>query len=426
MSANDLGATVVPGNDRQDHRGKPGPLVSHGVVIVGGGLAAQRCCENLRSRGFEEPIRIICEEERAPYDRPPLSKGVLTGDDDPETLGFRAPEWYIEHDVELDLGERAVALDAGIKAVTLDSGSTVRYDSLLIATGSRPRVLPGTEQLAATHTLRTVEDAVRLRQALRPGASLVVVGAGFIGLEVAATARKLGLDVTVLEAAPAPLLRVLGPELAGWFVEMHRAEGAEVLLSAHVARLGESSDGTAWVQLTDGRRIECDALVVGIGIEPATEWLEGSGLNPEGVPTDARGRTDAPDLYAAGDSARQLNPATGEYERSEQWEAAARQGGQVARAILGADPMPPSLPSFWTDQYGIRVQLVGDAREADEVRIDGDPGARDFSALMLRAGVPIAGMAVGRPRAIPGLRKQIEAEWADNERSEDEVRATDR
>ena len=194
----------------------------------------------------------------------------------------------------------------GRRTVTLDSGATLGYDSLLIASGSRPRVLPGTEQFAGTHTLRTVEDAVRLRDALRPGAALVVVGAGFIGLEVAATARSLGLGVTVLEAAPAPLLRVLGPRLAGWFVEMHRAEGVEVLLSAHVARLGEGSDGTGWVQLTDGRRLECDALVVGIGIEPATEWLEGSGLDPGGVPTDSSGRTGAPDVYAAGDSARQL------------------------------------------------------------------------------------------------------------------------
>ncbi len=395
-------------------------------MIAGGGLAAQRCCENLRSRGFEGRIRVICEEERAPYDRPPLSKGVLSGEHDPETLGFRPLDWHSDHDVELMPGEIAVALDAGIRTVTLDSGATLRYDSLVVATGSRPRVLPGTDRFAGTHTLRTVEDAVRLREALHPGAALVVVGAGFIGLEVAATARRLDLEVTVLEAAPAPLSRVLGGKLAGWFVEMHRAEGVEVLLSAHVARLGEGDGGRGWVQLTDGRVLECDALVVGIGIEPATEWLEGSGLDPEGVPTDALGRTDAPDVFAAGDSARQLNPVTGAYERSEHWEAAARQGAQVARTILGLDPMPAALPSFWTDQYGLRVQLVGDAREADEVRIDGNPEARDFSAMILREGVPIAGLAVGRPRAIPGLRKQIEAQRADPERSENEIPASNR
>ena len=287
-------------------------------------------------------------------------------------------------------------------------------------------MLPGTEQFAGTHTLRTVEDAVRLRDALRPGAALVVVGAGFIGLEVAATARSLGLGVTVLEAAPAPLLRVLGPRLAGWFVEMHRAEGVEVLLSAHVARLGEGSDGTGWVQLTDGRRLECDALVVGIGIEPATEWLEGSGLDPGGVPTDSSGRTGAPDVYAAGDSARQLNSVTGAHERSEQWEAASRQGAQVARAILGLDPLPLALPSFWTDQYGLRVQLIGDAREADQIEIDGDPDKRDFSALMWREGTPVAGMAVARPRDLAAMRKQIAAGTSDPERSENELRTASR
>ena len=400
--------------------------MTEGVLIVGAGLAAQRCCETLRSRGFDGKIRILGEEERPPYDRPPLSKAVLTGDRDPATLGFRPPQWYADHEVDLLLGERAVALDPGIKTLTLASGPTLSYDVAVVATGSRPRPLPGTERFANAHTLRTAEDAVRLRDALRPGARLIVVGAGFIGLEVAATARRLGLEVTVLEAAPAPLLRVLGIELASWFVELHRSEGVEVLLSAHVARFGEGPGGAEWVQLTDGRQLECDALVIGIGIEPATDWLEGSGLDPAGVAADVGGRTQIPDVFAAGDSARIFNPVTGVHERSEQWEAATRQGAQVARAIVGDDPLPPALPSFWTDQYGLRIQLVGDAREADELRIEGDPEARDFEALMVRDGTPVAGMAVGRPRAIPGLRKQIELATTDVERSDDEVPAANR
>ena len=244
------------------------------------------------------------------------------------------------------------------------------YDAALVATGSRPRKLPGTETFANAHTLRTVEDALRMRDALRAGDRLIVVGAGFIGLEVAATARRLGLEVTVLEAAPAPLLRVLPPELAAWFVELHRSEGVEVLLSAHVARFGEGPRGAEWVQLTDGRRLECDALVIGIGIEPATEWLEGSGLDPAGVKVDGSGRSEAPDVYAAGDSARAFDPVWNEHTRSEHWEAAARQALQVGRAILGVEPAPPALASFWTDQYGLRIQLVGDPRasRADRVR----------------------------------------------------------
>ena len=382
--------------------------MSDGIVIAGGGLAAQRCCETLRRHGFDGRIRIVCEEERAPYDRPPLSKDVLSGERDPATLNFRPLGWYREHDVELLPGERAVALDPGINTLTLASGPTLRYEAAVIATGSRPRKLPGTEQFPNAHTLRTTEDAMRLRDALRPGSRLIVVGAGFIGLEVAATARQMGVEVTVLEAAPAPLLRVLGPSLADWFVKLHRAEGVEVMLSAHVARFGEGPAGAEWVQLTDGRQIECDELVIGIGIKPAAEWLEGSGLDPEGVKADPTGRTEAPDVYAAGDAARPFNPATGDHERSEHWEAAARQGAQVARAIIGLEPTTPALPSFWTDQYGLRVQLVGDAREADQIEIDGDPDARDFTALMIRGGTPIAGMAVGRPRALPALREQIE------------------
>ncbi len=229
--------------------------------------------------------------------------------------------------------------------------------------------------------------------------------------------------MTVLEAAPAPLMRVLAPELSGWFVELHRAEGVDLRLSAHVARFGEGPGGAEWVQLTDGQRLECDALVIGIGIEPATQWLEGSGLEPDGVRVDAGGRTRAPDVFAAGDAARVLNPLTGEHERSEQWESAARQGAQVARSIVGAEPLPVALPSFWTDQYGHRIQLIGDAREADEIRFDGDPTSRDFAAEVIRDGLTVAGMAVDRPRSIARVRKLIGEPASITERSEREVRA---
>lgn len=349
------------------------------------------------------------EEARPPYDRPPLSKGVLSGEFDTDTLGFRPPEWYAANDIDLLVGERAVALDPGIKTVTLASGPTVPYDVAVVATGSRPRPLPGTEGFANTHLLRTDEDAARLRAALEPGAPLIVVGAGFIGLEVAATARRLGAEVTVLEAAPAPLTRVLVPQLSDWFVELHRAEGVTLQMSAHVARFGEGPGGVEWVQLTDGQQLECNALVIGIGIEPATEWLEGSGLETDGVRVDPRGRTSAPDVYAAGDAARVLNPVTGKHERSEHWDAAARQGVQVARAILGLDPAPPGLASFWTDQYGHRIQLVGNAGAATEIEWDGDPESREFTAVIGRDGTTVAGVAVDQPRSIPRLRKLIGA-----------------
>ncbi len=378
------------------------------VLIAGGGLAAQRCCETLRKHAFEGQISIIGDEEHRPYDRPPLSKGVLTGDRDPDSLSLRPADWYEDHSVELLLGERAVALDPGIKTITLASGSTLTYDSAVIATGSRPRPLPGTEHFANTHLLRTVEDATRLAAALERGTRLIIVGAGFIGLEVAATARQRGAEVTVLEAAPAALSRVLPPELGDWFVSLHRSEGVELMLSAHVARFGEGPGGAEWVQLTDGRRLECDALVVGIGIEPATEWLEGSGLETEGVRADAGGRTKASDVYVAGDAARIFNPLSEQYVRSEHWEAATRQGAQVARAILGLDPLPTTLPSFWTDQFGHRIQLIGDASKGEEVEITGDLETPEFTAIVSQSGVAVAGMAVDQPRSIPRLRQALE------------------
>lgn len=395
--------------------------MSDGVVIVGAGLAAQRCCETLRKVGFEGRISIVGEEARAPYDRPPLSKGVLSGKVSTDSLGFRGPEWYAGNEVELFVSETAVALDPGARTVTLASGPTLRYEAAVVATGSRPRTLPGTESFANTHLLRTDEDSIRLGSALVSGARLIVVGAGFIGLEVAATARQLGAEVTVFEAAPAALMRVLPSELSRWFEDFHRGEGVDLLCSAHVARFGEGPGGVEWVQLTDGRQFQCDALVVGIGIEPATEWLEGSGLDPSGVRVDACGRTDAPDVYAAGDAARVLNPDTGEYERSEHWEAASRQGAQVARAIVGLDPAPPTPSSFWTDQFGRRIQLIGDARDAEEIEFEGDPGAGEFTALILRDGELIAAMAVNRPRSIPALRRLIGSATNQTEESTHEV-----
>ena len=225
--------------------------------------------------------------------------------------------------------------------------------------------------------------------------------------------------MTVLEAAPSALgsRPAAGARRTGSST-LHRGEGNKVLFSAHVARFGEGPGGAEWVQLTDGSRHDCDALVLGIGIEPSTAWLEGSGLETDGVRVDACGRTSAPDVFAAGDAARVFNPASGLHERSEHWEAAARQGTQVARAILGLDPLPPVLPSFWTDQFGHRVQLVGDARGADDVSISGDPVAPEFTALVSRDGQPVAAMAVNQPRSIPDLRRQIEAGRAPRSRED--------
>lgn len=379
-----------------------------GIVIVGGGLAAQRCAEGLRRRGYDGSVRIVCAEPDPPYDRPPLSKQVLAGTAEAESAIYRPSWWYEEREVELLLGARAEALDPEARLVRLDSGATLAYEKLLIATGGAPRRLPFLEGYENVHYLRTLADARRLRAALTPGARLAVVGAGFIGQEVAATARGLGLEVTMIEALETPLAPILGVELGRWFAELHLEEGVRVITGAML----EGARGAGRVEelvLADGRRLACDAVVVGIGTVPATDWLAGSGLEQGGVRVDTAGRTALPGVYAAGDASLPFDPRFGAHARTEHWDAAAWQGAAAAKAMLGEYPGTPPLPSFWSDQYGLRIQSVGHPHHADGVLTEGSPAERDFEAVFTRGGIPVAGLAVGRPRAIPALRRRIEA-----------------
>ncbi len=380
--------------------------MSAGVLIAGGGLAAQRCAETLRRSGEEGPIRIVCAEPHRPYDRPPLSKELLLDTDADAVPTFRPAEWYADHDVHLLLGVQTSGLDLTERALELSDGTRARYDRLLIATGSRPRTLPGLAGYANVTALRTVEDARRLRTAIDGGARLAVVGAGFVGQEVAAAARTAGCDVTVVESAPAPLSGVLGSELGHWFAELHRDEGVRVLLDRRIAGVHGNGRVEA-LRIDDGALVECDHVVVGIGVAPALEWLRGSGLNPAGVPVDAHGRTAAPDVFAAGDAAASFDPVLRRYVPGGHWESAARKGAQAGRAMLGLRPAPAPAPSFWSDQYGTRIQQIGHAGLADAVSIDGDPSARDFTAIYTRADRPVAALLVGRPHALPDVRRLI-------------------
>jgi NADPH-dependent 2,4-dienoyl-CoA reductase/sulfur reductase-like enzyme len=380
----------------------------HGVLIVGGGLAAQRCAETLRRRGYEGPVRMVCAEPDPPYDRPPLSKELLAGTVAEEEVAYRPAWWYEEKDVELLLGARAEALDPGRRTVRLDSGAELGYGKLLIATGGGARRLPFLAGFENVHYLRTLEDARRLRRELVPGARLAVVGAGFIGQEVAATVRGLGAEVTMIEALPTPLAPILGAELGAWFAELHRGEGVRVLTGAMLKSARGRGGRVEELALADGSAVGCDAVVVGVGTAPATEWLRGSGLDEKGVRTDVSGRTALPGVFAAGDASVPFDPRFGEHARTEHWDAAAWQGAAVAKAMLGEYPGTPPLPSFWSDQYGLRVQYVGHAHRSDAVAIEGDTAGRDFEAVFSRGGLPVAGLAVGRPRSIPQLRKRIE------------------
>ena len=377
-----------------------------GVVIAGGGLAAHRASETLRRKGYDGAIRVIAREPHAPYDRPPLSKEFLAGEVDERALEFRPQRWYAENDVELLLGERATGLDAPGHEVLLAGGSRLPFAQLLIATGSAPRRLPGTERYENVYELRTRDDARALREALSTGPRLAVIGAGFIGQEVAATAKQLGATVTIIEAAPTPLGAILGPQLGQWFADFHRREGIEVVLSARIARF-HGTRAVHAVELQHGRRIECDLIVVGIGTEPATSWLRDSGLDQRGVRIDAAGRTAIPGIFAAGDASAQFEPRRSAYVRTEHWQAAAGQGAGAARAMLGLQTPAAAPPSFWSDQHGVRIQFVGDASGADRLEIDGRPAASDFTALFKHNDRPVAALLVGRPRALPELRQRI-------------------
>jgi 3-phenylpropionate/trans-cinnamate dioxygenase ferredoxin reductase subunit len=379
-----------------------------GVVIVGGGLAAQRCAETLRRRGYEAPVRIVCGEAEAPYDRPPLSKGVLAGTVAEEAVAYRPRDWYGEQGVELLLGRRAEGLDPEAHRLLLAGGESLAYGRVVIATGGSPRRLPFLEGFENVHYLRDRADARRLRGELARGGRLAIIGAGFIGQEVAATALGLGVEVTVIEALRLPLVPILGAELGRWFADLHLDEGARLLTGAMLAdaRGGERVEELV---LADGTRIGCDAVLAGIGTVPATSWLAGSGLGEAGVEVDRFGRTAVADVYAAGDASIPFDHRFGAHARTEHWDAAAWQGAATAKAILGEDPGPPPLPSFWSDQYGVRIQSVGHPHHGDSVLIEGDPRGRDFEAVFARDGVPVAGLTVGRPRAIPALRKRIEA-----------------
>lgn len=381
---------------------------SNGIVIVGGGLAAQRCAETLRRSGYDGAVRMVCAEPHAPYDRPPLSKELLQGTRTADGLRFRADAWYEEQDIELMLGIAAVSLSVPDRRVTLSSGRPLRYDRLLVATGSRPRTLPLLAGYDNVSVLRTVDDAAALREVLSERGHLAIIGAGFIGQEVAATARRLGVTVTMIEAAPTPLHGILGAQLGAWFARLHAAEGVTVVTGAQVSSVSANGRVNS-LTLSDGRRIEPDHVVVGIGAQADIDWCAESELPADGgLHVNAHGQTPAAEVFAAGDAAATFDPALGRHVAGSHWEAAGRQGARAAKCMLGLDPGPVPVTSFWTDQYGLRIQYLGRASLADGIAIDGDPDSRNFSAIFSRAARPVAALLVDRPRSLPAARKLIE------------------
>ena len=389
------------------------------LVVAGGGLAAQRCCERLRRGGYEGRIAMICEEPTPPYDRPPLSKAVLTGHGAEKSLRFRPDEWYATQQVELLLETRAVGLDphsrtivlrhAGPGAESPAPAGRLRYGRLLIATGSRPRRLPGLEPGGPVVELRSAADAARLREALRAGPRLLVVGAGLVGMEVASAARSMGLETTMVEAAPTPLARALPAELGRWLARMHASAGVEVKLATTIERIACSGE-LVRALLSDGTTVEADTVLVGAGSVAATGWIGGAASPDTPLATDAEGRTAYPDVYAAGDAASFPDPFTGSHLPTPHWEAAARQGILVAHSILGTPPPAPVPAMFWSDQHGRRLQMVGHLPREGTIELDGEPRSdAPFAVWISCGGRPAAALLVDRPEEMARARSWVAA-----------------
>ncbi|MBA2951149.1 NAD(P)/FAD-dependent oxidoreductase [Streptomyces himalayensis] len=381
------------------------------VAVVGASLAGLSAARSLRKQGYDGRLVLIGDELHRPYDRPPLSKEFLSG-----TLG--EAELALETDdedlgAEWLLGVRATGLDHTERAVRLADGREVHADGFVIATGAAARTLPGSEGLAGVHTLRTLDDALALRDELARGGRLVVIGGGFIGAEVASTAYALGLEVTVVEAAPTPLAGPLGETMGAIVSALHADHGVRLVCGVGVKGLSGETRVDA-VLLEDGRSIPADIVVVGVGARPCVEWLEGSGIVLDnGVKCGADGRTSLAGVVAVGDCANWYDPRAGLHRRVEHWTGAReRPDAAVATLLAGGavEPGVPRPPYFWSDQYGVTIQFAGHAVGADSVTIEaGAADDRDVLAVYRRAGNPVAVLGMNQPRLFMRWRKQLAA-----------------
>ena len=364
-------------------------------LIVGASLTGAKAAETLRTEGYDGRLVLIGAETERPYERPPLSKDYLRGEAGRDKVYVHDENFYAEQDIELRLGQTAVQLDAAAGELVLDDGERLRYDRLLLATGAEPRRLsvPGAE-LDGIHYLRTVGDSDALRGRLDGGGSVVVVGGGWIGAEVAASARQRGLEVTIVEPQSVPLERVLGPEVGAVYRDIHAEHGVEVLSGTGVEGF-EGAQAVERVRTSDGRKLDCDFVVVGVGVEPRTQLAADAGLAVDnGVLVDAELRTGASDVFAAGDVANPEHPFFGERIRVEHWANALNQGPAAARGMLDNRKPYDRLPYFFSDQYEVGMEYTGFARTWDRVVFRGDPASREFIAFWLDGDRVLAGMNV--------------------------------
>ncbi|MGI9622570.1 MAG: NAD(P)/FAD-dependent oxidoreductase, partial [Acidimicrobiales bacterium] len=379
------------------------------VAVVGASLAGLRAAETLRREGFDGSITMVGDEQRSPYDRPPLSKQILSGDWDADRAPLATPDVLDELDLTWRLGGRATALDVGAKSVTLADDTTVSYDGLIIATGARCRTIPGTESMAGVHTLRTLDDCLAIRADFEAGPQrVVVVGAGFIGAEVAATARSAGLEVTMVEMAPIPFEHILGAKMGQVCADVQLDHGVDLRTGVGVSSI-DGGDRVERVVLDDGTSLDADVVVVGVGVVPNTEWLEGSGLNLDNGVLCDESCLAGPGIVAAGDVARWPNPRFDEVMRVEHWDNAVEQGVHAATRLLSGEPVPYTpVPWFWSDQFDRKIQLAGRTRPDDVVEIvNGSIEERRFAAAYGRGGKLVGILGFNRPRQVMQYRGLI-------------------
>lgn len=379
------------------------------VVVVGASLAGLSAARALRAEGFDGKLTIVGAETRRPYDRPPLSKEFLAGQLDEDALSLENDDEDLQADWRL--GVAATRLDARGRTIELSDGSRCTPDGVVLATGSSARRLANVGTVVGVHVLRTVEDALALRADLRTGGRLVVVGAGFIGSEVASTARTLGVDVTVVEVAATPLAAQLGETLGAAVAQLHDDNGTRLLCGVGVTGV-TGTERVTGVTLTDGRHLPADAVVVGIGAVPNIEWLGGSGLRlGNGVLCDPGGGTGVREVVAVGDCAAWADPSTGTCHRLEHWTGALERPAVAVSTLLAGglyqgDVVKP--PYFWSDQYGVRIQFAGLTRAGDQITIeDGSPAERSFLAVYRRGGQPVAVLGVDRVKLFTRWRRQL-------------------
>lgn len=379
------------------------------IVVVGAGQAAAQAIQSLRLGGYDGELTLVGDEPALPYQRPPLSKAYMKGEFDEERLYFKPASWYEDQKIEVLLGTHVTRIDRVLKEVELEHGGRLPYDNLIIATGSRPRPLPvDGAALAGVHDLRTLSDAERLRPNMIAGRHIVIIGAGYIGLEAAAVARQMDLNVTVLEMAPRVLARVTSPVLSAFYAAEHTRQGVKILTGVQLARLeGEDGQVKAAV-LGDGTRIEADMVLSGIGILPNDDLAREAGIAcTNGILVDRDARTSDPNVYAAGDCASRPLVHYGRSGRLESVHNAIEQGKLAAAAILGKPRPAEDCPWFWSDQYDLKLQIAGLSQDYDTHVVRGDPASRKFAVFYLRNGTLIAVDAVNSPPEFLASKKLI-------------------